>query len=237
MRIDPVTYEVTGATPLRPLYVWEAPVRVWHWATVLCMMALIPTGWLIGAPPPANLADTGTTNVFGNIRGIHFAAGMLFTVLFAARLGWCAAGNRYSRMIFAPPVWSGRWWRGVLEQVRHYLFLRPHAPEYAGHNPLAQLAMFLMFALPGTGIIVTGLALYAQVWGWGTGLMRGFDWVFVLAGGAQSVRTMHHALMYVLVAFTVFHVYMSFREDVMGGATTVSSMTTGLRMFKEAARE
>ena len=25
---------------------------------------------------------------------------------------------------------------------------------------------------------------------------------------------------------------MSFREDVMGGATTLSSMSTGLRMFK-----
>ena len=29
------------------------------------------------------------------------------------------------------------------------------------------------------------------------------------------------------------YVYMSFREDVMGGATTLSSMSTGLRMFKE----
>lgn len=237
MRIDPVTHEVTGATPLQPLYVWEAPVRVWHWATVLCMMALIPTGWLIGAPPPANLADTWSTNAFGSFRGIHFVAGMLFTVLFCARLGWCAVGNRYSRMIFAPPVWSGRWWRGVLEQIRHYLFLRPHAPEYAGHNPLAQLAMFLMFSLPGLGIIVTGLALYAQAWGWGTGLMQWFGWVFVLAGDAQAVRTAHHVFMYVLVAFTVFHVYMSFREDVMGGATTVSSMTTGLRMFKEAGHD
>ena len=35
------------------------------------------------------------------------------------------------------------------------------------------------------------------------------------------------------IIFTFAHLYMSFREDVMGGATTISSMTTGLRMFKE----
>jgi Ni/Fe-hydrogenase 1 B-type cytochrome subunit len=41
-------------------------------------------------------------------------------------------------------------------------------------------------------------------------------------------------MLYVFVLFTIAHVYMSFREDVMGGATTISSMTTGLRMFKES---
>ena len=30
---------------------------------------------------------------------------------------------------------------------------------------------------------------------------------------------------------------MSFREDVMGGATTISSMTSGLRMFKHGGEE
>lgn len=237
MTIDPITYEVKGTSPLEPLYVWETPVRIWHWATVLCMLALIPTGWLIGEPPPANFADTTVTHVFSHFRGIHFVAGMLFAVLFVARFGWCFVGNRYSCMIFAPPVWNARWWRGVWEQIRHYLFLRPHAPEYAGHNPLAQLAMFLMFTLAGFGLIVTGFALYAQAWGWNTGLMSVFEWVFALTGDAQTVRTAHHVFMYILIAFTIFHVYMSFREDIMGGATTVSSMTTGLRMFKEISHD
>ena len=32
MKIDPVTYEVDMSAGTHPLYVWEAPVRVWHWA-------------------------------------------------------------------------------------------------------------------------------------------------------------------------------------------------------------
>ena len=81
--------------------------------------------------------------------------------------------------------------------------------------------------------IITGLALYAQSWGWDTSWMAWFGWVFVLFGDALTVRTVHHVMMYVFILFSIAHIYMSFREDVMGGATTLSSMSTGLRMFKE----
>ena len=29
-------------------YVFEAPVRIWHWLTVLCMAVLMVTGYFIG---------------------------------------------------------------------------------------------------------------------------------------------------------------------------------------------
>ena len=93
--------------------------------------------------------------------------------------------------------------------------------------------MFAMFVLGSFVIIITGLALYAQSWGWDTSWMAWFGWVFVLFGDAQAVRTVHHVMMYVFILFSIAHIYMSFREDVMGGATTLSSMSTDLRMFKE----
>ena len=31
-------------------YVFEAPVRIWHWLTVLCMAVLMVTGYFIGKP-------------------------------------------------------------------------------------------------------------------------------------------------------------------------------------------
>lgn len=233
MKIDPVTFEVDVSAGTRPLYVWEAPVRVWHWAMSVTMAVMIVTGYLIGAPLVSNLGDTWSTYDFGYIRLAHFAAGIIFTGLFVYRIYWAVVGNRYARMIFIPPLWSPKWWKGVFTQVAYYLFMRKTAPEYAGHNPLAQLAMFAMFVLGSVVIIITGLALYAQAWGWDTSWMTYFGWVFSLFGDAQAVRTTHHALMYVFILFSIAHIYMSFREDVMGGATTLSSMSTGLRMFKE----
>ena len=233
MKIDPVTFEVDASGGTRPVYVWEAPVRVWHWLMAVAMFAMIITGYLIGRPLVSNLGDTWITYDFGYVRRVHFAAGLFFTALFIYRLFWVAVGNRYARMIFFPPLLSMKWLKGVFAQVAYYLFMRKSAPEYAGHNPLAQLAMFAMFVLGSFVIIITGLALYAQSWGWDTSWMAWFGWVFVLFGDAQAVRTVHHVMMYVFILFSIAHIYMSFREDVMGGATTLSSMSTGLRMFKE----
>lgn len=233
MKIDPVTFEVDVKEGVHPLYVWEAPVRVWHWAMCITMFVMIATGYLIGAPLVGNFGDTWAEYQFGYIRMAHFIAGFIFTVLFLYRLYWVAVGNRYAKMIFFPPLFSMKWWKGVFVQIAYYLFLRKKAPEYAGHNPLAQLAMFTMFVLASFVIILTGFALYAQAWGWDTYWMSWFGWVITLFGDAQAVRTVHHALMYVYILFSIAHIYMSFREDVMGGATTLSSMSTGLRMFKE----
>ena len=43
MKIDPVTFEVDARGGTRPVYVWEAPVRVWHWLMAVAMFAMIIT--------------------------------------------------------------------------------------------------------------------------------------------------------------------------------------------------
>lgn len=93
MKIDPVTYEVDVSAGTHPLYVWEAPVRIWHWAMAVCMAVMIITGFLIGAPLVANLGDTWATYDFAYIRLAHFAAGMIFTVIFIWRLYWGIVGK------------------------------------------------------------------------------------------------------------------------------------------------
>ena len=183
MKIDPVTFEVDPSGGTEPLYVWEAPVRVWHWVMAFLMAVMIVTGFLIGEPPTSNLGDTWITYDFGYVRLAHFAAGLAFTALFIYRLYWAVVGNRYARMIFLPPLWSFKWWKGVFTQAAYYLFMKRSSPEYAGHNPLAQLAMFGFFFLGSIVIIITGLALYAQAWGWDTGWMAGS------AGSSRSLAT------------------------------------------------
>ena len=55
MKIDPVTFEVDPSGGLKPLYVWEAPVRIWHWLMAAAMFVMLVTGYLIGRPPVSNL--------------------------------------------------------------------------------------------------------------------------------------------------------------------------------------
>jgi Ni/Fe-hydrogenase 1 B-type cytochrome subunit len=235
MRVDPVSGEVLGG-PLEPVYVYEAPVRFWHWVMVVSMFVLAGTGYLIGSPPPAVGGEATFSYMFAYIRMIHFIAAMVFAVTFAYRIYWAFVGNHSSRALFVVPVWSGSWWRGFFDQMLYYLFLKKESKLWVGHNPLAQFAMFAMYALGALFIIITGLALYAEQWGWGTTPMNLMGWVFVLFGDPQMVRTLHHFAMWYLLLFAIVHMYMVFREDIMSGESVIGTMTNGIRMFKREPR-
>jgi Ni/Fe-hydrogenase 1 B-type cytochrome subunit len=222
--------------PFEPVYVYEAPVRFWHWAMMLCLFVLAATGYLIGAPLPSAGGEAAFSYYFATIRLIHFIAAMLFAVLFLVRIVWALIGNHHARAIFVPPVWSGEWWRGLFGQAAYYLFLRRESERWIGHNPLAQFAMFFMFVLGSVAIVLTGFSLYAEQYGWGSAWMNAFGWVNALLGGSYMVRTIHHLAMWYLLLFAIVHMYMVFREDVMSGESVVGTMISGIRMFKRAPR-
>ncbi len=231
MRVESVSGRVVSG-PLESVYVYEAPVRLWHWVTMLAIFVLAATGYLIGSPLPAIGGEAYDSFYFGWIRMIHMSAGMILAVAFLVRIYWAIMGNHSARAIFYVPFWSGEWWRGFFSQVSYYLFLKKESDLWVGHNPVAQAAMFFMFTLGTLFLIVTGLALFAEQWGWGTSWMAWFGWVFVLFGDPQMVRTLHHLAMWYLLLFAFIHMYMVFREDIMSGETIISTMVNGIRLFK-----
>ena len=235
MQVERWTGRVT-AGPLEDVYVYEAPVRLWHWLTVVCMAVLAITGYLIGSPPPAIGGEPVHSFLVGWIRTIHFSTAFVFAVLFVVRVYWAFVGNRHARMIFLPPLWSLALWRGLFDDIRDYLFIGGRENRWVGHNPLALLAMFFMFVLGTVVIIITGLGLYAQAYGWGSTWMNLFGWVTVLLGSPQAVRTAHHLAMWYMLIFAMVHMYMAMRQDVVSRATIVSTMVNGIRMWKGEPR-
>ena len=231
MRVEPASGRVISG-PLEPVYVYEVPVRIWHWVMMLAMIALAITGYLIGSPLPAIGGEPYDTYFFATIRMIHFIAAWVFAIAFVVRVYWAFVGNHHARSIFLPPFWSLEWWKGMWSQLKYYLFLKDESDLWVGHNPLAQAAMFFMYTLGTIFVIVTGFALYAEQWGWGLLPMNLMGWVFVVFGDPQQVRTLHHLAMWYLLLFAVVHVYMVFREDVMSGESVVGTMISGIRLFK-----
>ena len=235
MQVDHVSGRVLSG-PLEDVYVYEAPVRIWHWVTMLGIIVSGVTGYLIGSPPPAVGGEATFSFFFGWIRMIHFIAGWILAVAFLVRVYWIFAGNHHARSIFVPPVWNGAWWTGLIRQMGYYLFIRKESDLWTGHNPLAQVAMFAMFTLGMIVLILTGFGLYAQQWPWGTTWMNLFGWVTVLLGEPQAVRTVHHFAMWYVLLFAFIHTYMVFREDIMSGESVISTMINGIRMFKREPR-
>lgn len=216
-----------------PVYVYELPVRVWHGVNALSLVILAVTGYLIGNPLATQPGEASDNFLMGYIRFAHFAAAYVFAVGFIARLYWAVVGNHHARQIFLLPIFDAGWWCGVLEELRWYLFLEKAAPRHVGHNPLAQLFMFLMFVLGSVFMIVTGFALYSEGAGQGSWQDRLFGWVIPLFGQSQDVHTWHHVVAWVLVWFVISHVYVAVRENFMSRQSMLKTIATGWRTFKD----
>jgi len=215
-----------------PVYVYDAAIRIWHWVTALCIVVLAVTGYFIGAPPPS-LGGAVTTGpfLFGYIRFVHFSAGMILGVMFLLRIYRVLLGGPHARQIFYVPFWSIAWWKDLFGEVGWYLFLKP-PKEYIGHNPLAHAAMFFMFLLPLLVLLLTGFALFAEAMGVTSGWYTWFGWVFRVLGDSMTVHTWHQVAMWVIVIFSMVHMYMAIREDMTHRQTTISSMVSGWRFFR-----
>ena len=217
------------------VYVWELPVRIFHWLNVLSLTVLIVTGFLI-ANPPAILSSAEATNLqtFGMIRFIHFVAGYIFFFVMILRIYWAFVGNRFAS-------WRAFWpftrknWNNFWHVMKIDVMLMNEQEEDVtkisiGHNSVATLSYIVMFILAVVSI-ATGFALYADLSEWW--IPKLFTWVAPLLGGEFMVRTIHHVVMWLFIFFAMVHVYLVFYHDWLEGRGEVSSMFGGYKFVTD----
>ncbi len=217
------------------IYVYEAPVRIWHWINALAITVLAVTGYFIASPLPSMSGEASDHFLMGYIRFAHFAAGYVMAIGFLGRMYWALVGNHHARQLFFPPLFSGEFWKGVWHEIKWYLFMTKEPHKYVGHNPLAMLAMHFVFLWGSLFMIVTGFALYGEGSGMGSWQFDMFSsWVIPLFGQSMDVHTWHHMTMYAILLFVMIHIYLAVREDIMSRQSMVSTMISGWRMFKDS---
>lgn len=219
------------------VFVYEWPVRVWHWVMSLALVTLAVTGLLIAYPPTSATGEAFDLHRMTWIRSIHFIAGYTFALSMIGRVYWAFVGNRHARQIFFLPVWKKVFWEQLYKEMRWYAFLEKRPDKHAGHNPLARVAMNTMFLGGALLMMLTGFALYGEELGPTSWAKGAFGWVTGLLGGTQQTRTMHHAGMWLLIVFTLSHVYAVIREDIMGRQSTISTMINGWRFFRDGPED
>ncbi len=216
------------------VYVYEAPLRLWHWINALSIVVLAITGWFIASPLPSMPGEAIDNFMMGYIRFAHFAAAYIFAVGFLFRIYWAFAGNHHARQIFLPAIFNKQWWGGVWHELKWYAFLTKEPRKYIGHNPMATLSMHLMLVWGSVFLIITGFALYGEGTGMGSWQFELFSsWVIPLFGQSQDVHTWHHLGMWYILIFVIIHVYVAIREDIMSRQSMISTMVSGWRMFKD----
>ncbi|MEW5965810.1 MAG: Ni/Fe-hydrogenase, b-type cytochrome subunit [Pseudomonadota bacterium] len=218
----------------KSVYVYEAPVRLWHWINAAAITVLSLTGYFIGKPLPTMPGEASANYLMGYIRFAHFTAGYVLAVGLLGRVYWAFVGNHHARELFWVPVFQKAYWAELFGMLKWYAFISAQPPgRYVGHNPLARLAMFSGFLLITLFMIVTGFALYGEGAQMGSWQEQLFGWVIPLFGQSQDVHTWHRLGMWAMIMFVTFHVYAAIREDIMGRQSIVSTMISGYRTFKD----
>ncbi|CAN5304803.1 Ni/Fe-hydrogenase, b-type cytochrome subunit [soil metagenome] len=225
--------EVARARSIKSVYVYEAPVRVWHWINALAITVLGVTGYFIGSPLPTMPGEASDHFVMGYIRFAHFAAGYVLAVGLLGRIYWAIVGNHHAREMFWVPIFQRAYWVEVLGMLKWYAFLTERPGRYVGHNPLARFAMVFSFLLTAVFMVLTGFALYAEGSQAGSWQDKLFGWIIPLFGQSQDVHTWHHLGLWALLCFVIVHVYAAIREDIMGRSSVISTMISGYRTFKD----
>lgn len=220
--------EYTGS-----VYVFEAPVRIWHWVHALAITVLVITGYFIANPLPSMSGEASDSFLMGYIRLVHFTAAMVFAVGLFVRIYWAFVGNEYARGLLLPPLWRAQFWSRVWHELKMYLFLTRKVAKYRGHNPLAQLFMWLINIVLALFMVCTGFALYSQGTGAGSWADVMFGWVFVIEPSSQTVRMWHLMGMWLMLLFIIVHIYMVIRADFMSRQNGISVIIDGVRRFKD----
>ena len=216
------------------VYIWQLPVRVFHWITVISIFILITTGFIIANPPAINSnVEASNSYWFGYIRAVHFVFAFLAIAGAIFRLYWAFAGNKFADWKnFVPYTKKG--WKNIWYVLKVDVFLRPDREHKLsnisiGHNHLAAtsyLIMGLVFVLQA----MTGLALLSETSDWFFTKM--FAWVLPLFGGDITVRYIHHFLTWLFIAFIIIHIYLVLYHDYIEARGEASAMLSGYKYVR-----
>ena len=232
---------VASSTPAASRH--SALVRVTHWITVLCFIALLvsgielvishprfywgetgnvltPTLFKIPIPSSRALVPTGYGYTLPDQNGwsryLHFqSAWVLVLTGLLYVLSIFFSGHLRKNLL---PGKDDLSWRTLARSISHRLrFNRPSAAEAWSYNVLQRLSylvvIFVLFPL----MIWSGLAMSLT-------FVSAFPETVTLLGGQQSARTIHFIVTLVLVLFLLVHVIMIF---LAGFWSRMRAMITG----------
>ena len=220
-----------------------ALVRVTHWLTTLCFLALLVSGlelvvshprfyWgesgnvltpaLFSIPIPSSRATVPTGYGYvlpdqnGWSRYLHFQTAWVLVLTGALYVIWGALSGHFRKDLLPDPGDRSvpAFSRAL---VRHLRFARPVAADAWSYNLVQRLTYILVIFVLFPLIIWTGLAMSPA-------FVSAVPSTVTILGGRQSARTLHFLVTVALVAFMLGHVAMVW---FAGFGTRVMAMITG----------
>jgi len=232
----------------REYVAWDAPTRIFHWVNALAVIGLLVTGLDI------LLNDVFHHSAAGKVmlKDVHVSFGYVMVVDLLWRFVWAFFGNRHARWRAILPGGPG-----YLRALRAYTasFLTGEPEQYVGHNPLARIAVVVLFVLllmqAVTGLVLAGTDLYWPPFGyWFASWVAapGVDPTLVVPGATELIDkgsydamrafrspfiAVHEFGFYALAAVIVLHIIAVVVTEVREGGSITSAMFTGRKILSK----
>ena len=232
--------------------VWDLPTRLFHWINFTAVITLIFFGLVMLFKK--DLGITSTEAKIG-LKVMHVTVGYIFVANLAIRIIWGFIGNRYARWKNVLPS------SGQMGRVQDYKqSLKQGKPlQYAGHNPLGQLAVAIIFlcllVMTVTGLIRAGTDIYYPPFGSIAAeyvAQPGVDPASLVPYDKSAVDeekydalkafkkpfgTIHIYTSYFLMFMIIVHIAAVVRVEVKEGGSIVSAMFTGKKYLRDRAQD
>ncbi|UCB55584.1 MAG: cytochrome b/b6 domain-containing protein [Thiotrichales bacterium] len=232
--------------------VWDLPTRLFHWINFTAVITLIFFGLVM-----LFKKDLGITSVEAKIglKVMHVTVGYIFVANLVIRIIWGFVGNRYARWKTVLPS------SGQMSRVQDYKqSLQQGKPlQYAGHNPLGQLAVGVIFlcllVMTVTGLIRAGTDIYYPPFGSIAAeyvAQPGVDPASLVPYDKSAVDkakydalkafkkpfgTIHIYTSYFLMFLIIVHIAAVVRVEVKEGGSIISAMFTGKKYLRDRAQD
>ena len=204
--------EIKGG-PVTALYVWQYPLRLFHWGLVISLGVLSVTGYYIH--DPFIVGQVQHPFLMAWFRFVHESFGMILIALFLMRVYLFFGGNRWVGWRQYVPYTKAQFME-MIEVSKFYAFLRPTPISKIGHNAMAAFSYvgiyLLLLVEIVTGLVMFNWLRHSAILGpfvsWIPGLIR-----------IQNIRLIHFFLMFVFIAFGIFHIHLAMlisREEKRG---------------------
>jgi len=222
------------------VYVWEIPVRIFHWLNALSIIVLSITGFIIGDPPTfMSQREAWDTYWFAKVKFVHFVAAYVFLAVMIMRVYWSFVGNKYAHWTAFIPLnrnftINKEAFRNIIHVIKYDILLLKEKKHKLsdisiGHNYMATLTYVAMFII-GLVLVFTGFGLYSRLSDWWFPNL--FTWVQSLVGGEFALRLLHRASMWIILIFVVVHVYLALFHDWLHARGEISTMFSGFKFVR-----
>jgi cytochrome b len=232
--------------------VWDLQTRLFHWINFTSVIMLVFMGLVM-----LFKKELGITSVEAKIglKTVHVIIGYVFVTNLAIRILWGFIGNKYARWRTLLPS------SGYMDTVRDYKkSIKQGEPlQYAGHNPLGQLAVVVIFlclvTMAVTGLIRAGTDIYYPPFGSIAAeyvAQPGVDPDSLVPYDTSAVDkekydalkvfkkpfgTVHIYTSYFLMFLIMVHIAAVIRVETKEGGGIISAMFTGRKLLNKAAAD